>query len=552
MSKAILNQRYIYKVNSSYIKRNKGNISIDNISDAIKNRFIISIGDSNGLRIIRDIDNSKYTEKYINDVKNEIKYLKKHSKSNNEDKKTMRALLSEKQLAMLETNICNVVFETESHYDKLAKDGFILNGHKYVLLLGTTGGIKANTVMFCKESIYETLWNRLLNGADKSIKMIPSKLMAYISLAFSSSTPVTKPMRILVVKDSITKFRSDVTNIEFNEDLQRPTVMISKDYEVEVSPNDGCSMATPELMRKWEKDLKLEYRLTSCCIRNSYVKGMISEFDFKAYVIYREWNPIVEDVWGNIHNINDIDLILNESMLKCWMAYKSIDDYMAKCEMNGFEFSVTKAVPEKLDNERMLNYQYLQCLNLNDEELKLLANKDIDEVKDVLGLDYRKSIIFGKGAQLTSKNVWKKADDDLHIKALMIDKNAINDEYIKQRIKKSIRKRIEMMKTGKINVEGNYQISIGEPIIQLESMFTPNDVKGLLDSGEFYIEYWRQKEVEIVGAFRSPQSCKENARKFKISKKEEAIKWYGHLYGVIIFNAWDTTMMAMNGQDHDK
>ena len=551
MGKQLLNQRYIYKVNSSFLKRHKGNITIDNISVAIKNRSIISIGDSDGLRIIRKINKSVYTEKYINDIKLEIKTLKKCGRSNIEDKKLMKKLISDKQVAMLEDNICNVVFESDTHYDKYAIDGFILNGHKYVLLLGTTGGVKANTVMFCKEDIYDELWRRLKNGADPSIKMIPSKLMAYISLAFSSSTPVTRPKRVLVVRDSITKFKSDVTNIEFNEELQRPTVVLAKDFDIEVSPNDGCCMATPELMKQWALDLKLDYRLTSCCIRSAYIKGMISEFDFKAYVKHKEWSPIVKDVWGQEHNINDIDLILNESMLKCWMAYTSIDDYMDKCEENGFGFAITKAVPKQLDNERMLNYQYLQCLNLNDSQLKALAKKDIDEVKDVLGLDYRKSIIFGKGSQITSKNVWKKADDDLHIKALMIEPNAINDEYIKQRIKKSIRKRIELMKTGKINVDGNYQISIGEPIVQLESMFIPNNVKGLLNAGEFYIEYWRQKGVDIVGAFRSPQSCKENARKFLISKSEEAVKWYGHLFGVIIFNAWDTTMMAMNGQDHD-
>lgn len=551
MSKALLNQRFIYKINSSHLKRNKWDLEINDISSAIKNRFIISIGDSNGLRIIRKIDKSIYTEEYLNKIKSEIKYLKKHTKSQKEDKKKMKKLINNKQNAMLESNICNVVFDSDKHYDKLSEDGFILNGCKYVLLLGTAGGIKANTVMFCKESIYEELWKKLLNGADQSIPMIPSKLMAYISLAFSSSTPVTTPKRVLVVRDSLTHFKSDVTNIVFDEELGRPNVSLIKDFDVEVSANDGCSIATPELMKQWGEDLELDYRLVSCCIRNSYVKGMISDFSFKEYVKYRGWGRIVTDVWGKEHNINDIDLILNESMLKCWKSYSSIDDYMNKCKQNGFGFAVTKAVPKELDNERMLNYQYVQCLNLSDDDIKQLAKKDIDEVKDVLGLDYRKSIIFGKGSELTVENVWNKSDDDLHIKALMIEPKAINDEYVKQRIKKSIRKRIEMMKTGKINVNGNYQISIGEPIIQLESMFIPNEVKGILNSGEFHIEYWRRKNVDMVGAFRSPQSCKENARKFIISKSDEAIRWYGHLFGVIIFNAWDTTMMAMNGQDMD-
>lgn len=38
MSKQILNQRYTYKINSSYLQRHKWNIEIKDIRNAIKNR----------------------------------------------------------------------------------------------------------------------------------------------------------------------------------------------------------------------------------------------------------------------------------------------------------------------------------------------------------------------------------------------------------------------------------------------------------------------------------------------------------------------------------
>jgi hypothetical protein len=34
-----------------------------------------------------------------------------------------------------------------------------------------------------------------------------------------------------------------------------------------------------------------------------------------------------------------------------------------------------------------------------------------------------------------------------------------------------------------------------------------------------------------------------------VSHKEEAIRWYGGINNMIIFNAFDTTMSAMNGED---
>ena len=54
MSKSILNQRYCYKINSDYIRRNKGKVEIKNIRKGIKNRFIVEIGDSDSTRNIRD------------------------------------------------------------------------------------------------------------------------------------------------------------------------------------------------------------------------------------------------------------------------------------------------------------------------------------------------------------------------------------------------------------------------------------------------------------------------------------------------------------------
>ena len=76
MSKSILNQRYCYKLNSDYIKRNKDKVVIKDIKNAIKNRFIVGIGDSEGTRMIRNIINSKYTEDYINYIKYRIRQEK--------------------------------------------------------------------------------------------------------------------------------------------------------------------------------------------------------------------------------------------------------------------------------------------------------------------------------------------------------------------------------------------------------------------------------------------------------------------------------------------
>lgn len=51
--KQTLNQRYVYKIKSSYLLRNKWDITMKDIQKGIKDRFIVSVGDSTGFRMMR-------------------------------------------------------------------------------------------------------------------------------------------------------------------------------------------------------------------------------------------------------------------------------------------------------------------------------------------------------------------------------------------------------------------------------------------------------------------------------------------------------------------
>lgn len=555
MRKSILNQRYCYKINSDYIRRNKGKVEIRDIRLGIKNRFIVGIGDSDSTRNIRDIIASKFDEEYINEIREEIKKVRKvlnKTTDKNKLKSKLKQLNDRLLEASLQDKICNVVFKTDSDYDKYFEEGFILNGKRYKPILGTPGGIKCNSVVFVENSINKELKRRINNGADFSIPTIPSKLMAYKALTFSSSVPVTNTLNILVVEDVETKFKDNVIHIKFDDEKIAPTVEEIKDYEVTNNACDGCGLIRPQLAEKWGLDLGLNYTPTSFVIRNAWLKGVVTGFDFEEYVNSRDdmRNKKVTDVWGKEWELKDVDIIINRSMLKLSKHYKSLEHYLDECRKNNHVFSVTKYVHDEIDNERMLNYQYIQCLNLSNEDIDDLLEKDITEIKEVIGDNYKKTILYGRGKDLNDRNAWLDDIETRHINALMINKECINDSYIKDRIRRSIQKRVNTLKTGKVSVNGNYQMAIGEPVIQLEHMFGL-EPKGLLKSNEFYIEYWRALGVDKVAAFRSPMSCKQNARVMTICNKDEAVKWYGNLKNIIIFNAWDTTMAAMNGEDFD-
>ena len=132
MSKSVLNQRYCYKINSDYIRRNKGNVEIKNIRKAIKNRFIVGMGDSGSTRNIRDIISSKYDEEYIDNIKKEIRSIKKvimMATNKDELRNKLKELNNELLKATLQDKVCNVVFKTDNDYNKYSKEGFKLNGN---------------------------------------------------------------------------------------------------------------------------------------------------------------------------------------------------------------------------------------------------------------------------------------------------------------------------------------------------------------------------------------------------------------------------------------
>lgn len=54
--------------------------------------------------------------------------------------------------------------------------------------------------------------------------------------------------------------------------------------------------------------------------------------------------------------------------------------------------------PEKLENERNMNYQFLQSYELTDGEIQELIAPTVNEIKDVIHGDIDKTILFLNGA----------------------------------------------------------------------------------------------------------------------------------------------------------
>lgn len=544
--KSLLSIRHLFKLNSSRIIDADFNLTLT-YSEAVRNAEVIALASSATLRMIDNINGKSSFEK-----EKEIKELKEKKNKILNKKNTRTNKLKIKEInekiqkeIFIEDYLC-VVMDTKGDYDKVLK-GFKINGIEYQRLLSTSGGVKKSVVVFCSKRIHDRLYSQLNAERNPNIKFVPAKLEAYISLACSASFPVSKPNGILVVGEPMTRFKEDVIEVN-GQGVVRPNVRHVDDYEITHNACDGMGLMTPTLAKRWSEEVQEHYTMAGCCLRQAFTKGMIFTFDFHQFADEVAKYEIVTDVWGHQHNIKDIELILTTSMLKLWDSYDSVDDWLEKTLANDHSFAITKVTPEKLDEEQTLNYQFLQSLELTDEDIEELCKPFLDSIDGIMNKDYRQSLLYLRGVDLKEKTVLRPPFD--YTTAMMLDESMLNDPYVYSKIKHNITNRIDRAKMGVLPVRGNFSIISGDPYLLCEYVFG-FEPTGLLKKGEFYSKFWNDKKVKETVAMRAPMTSHNNIQICKMADNEEVNKWYKYMDTVYILNAWDSTCDKLNGADKD-
>lgn len=540
--------KLIYKIHSSKLKKAKWNLTLP-LNTAMNEypEIIVSLNDSQLLRFIDELNGVSDINAKVRDIQRKIKLEKKKPKSRSTTT-VIKYLYNELYSLQFQKDYVCVIMDSNKDYDR-ANQGFVINGVSYRRFLGTNGGIKNSTIVYVNTLLYDELKRRLDNGRNKDIPLVPAKLEAYQALVCSGSTPIPEPNGIIVVKDCITHFKDNVIMINDEADGE-PIMTEIKDYEIEHNDSDGYGLMLPSYSRKVNMDLTGSDEIISGMnTRYAWTKGMVYTFDFIEFAEKIAGTYEIVDVWGDKRDIRNAEVILTESMLKLWDSYDSWEDYYRNCCENHYKFSTTKITPENLENVRNTNYQFLQSYNFTDDELQELCQSTIDEITGVLGMDYRKSLVFLAGFGLNDENAYGD-NFDYCIRALMTDSRMINDPFIRRKIWNMISKRIEMAKRGAIKVNANFAMISGDPYALCQSMFGL-EITGLLKAGELYHKYWIDKGSDELACFRAPMTCHNNIRRMKLNKSEEAAHWFQYIKTAIILNAWDTACDAMNGADKD-
>lgn len=437
-----------------------------------------------------------------------------------------------------------VVIENKVDFARVTgRKGVNVNGENFKRFVGTTGGLKNNTLLLCNSKYIKEL-NRLCEcNRNPKVKLVPAKYEAYKALTCSSSQPICNPNKILVVRDCVTEYFADVISLDDGLGSNEPIRKMVKNKHLENNISDGFNLCTIEYMQKVAESLHLDYIPGGVCLRNAWLKGMLYPFPIYEFIEkYNGGNYMIKDIWGNEQDIRECEMIVTESSLKLWSAYESIEDYMNSYMECGYGFSVTKISPQVLEEQRELNYQYLQSYEFTQEDIEELCAPTIKYLKDAMCGDYSSTIKFLGLNENTDVNSWQGA--------LYTSEYMLGDPYVIDSVHRYIKKKMNDAKIGKLFVDGNYQIASGDPFALMQSICGLG-VTGLLHANEVYSKFWIDRNEDEIVLFRSPMTSHNNIRECRINSSEECQYWYQYMDTIMIINGWDSFCMAENGEDYD-
>ena len=572
MANSHKNQTFVLKINTGYLSKHNWNLTLKLSEIRKQPQLVVSLGSSQVLRWMPELTGKPDADAQASQIKQDIKYLKKQGNSL-ENKRKISQKYDELYELQFQPHYMMLVMDSPKDYKYAYKNGFSITvdyGHKtetieYKRFLGTAGSIKKSTIMFVDKNIHSALMKKInngryegpkenestktYNGMELNYKFIPAKINAYFALQCSASIPVPWP-RVIVVNDVFTKFKDVVRIVRDTggENPEWPSVSEASEKEIEINTCDGMGLISPEMSAKWSEALNEGSEpLSGFNTRCAFLKGMVFTVDFKQFAEEVAHTYIIKDAWGDERDIRDADVILTVSMLKLWNSYAGYEDYYDNCMKNGYEFCIAKSTPHELRNVHTTNYQYLQDFRFTDEQINELIHPTVSKIKECLGLDWKKLLLYMCGSGLDEQSV---VHMEPMCKAIMANPQLINDPYVRSKVSRMIQKRINSAKIGVLDVAGDYSIAGNDPYSLLQHIFGL-EITGLLKAGECYHKYWSDKGAEEICVFRAPMTSIENVCKLKVKTNSEMEKWYKYIKTCILLNSWDATAIRCNGEDYD-
>lgn len=453
---------------------------------------------------------------------------------------------------------CKGAKTREELLSTLVTEGFYIRGEHYVLSERSASMTRNFILSFVHESIAEELNERITMGISFDTTVL-SKYYAYRGLMFSSCHCIENwfPKIIIVpdyfamipnqkikyVYDETTTFKSHYTN----EDVEWTQKAIGdKVTDIKINVFDGCGIHHPEITRYVKNYLRSKTSPTSILWRLPYIKGVSHEVNYSEFYHERGITEIT-DIWGVKHSVDDVMIIMGESMYKGVKYFKKYGDsrdwenYWTMFKKYDHCIGVAKWNFSKEEEPIYTrgNYQILQDLDLSYFDFSTLARKSFDWITKIIeGEDIHTYCFLG---MLADKN---EALNN-YVAAILKNPEMLKDSTIRTYMISLMEKYIDEMKCGKLWLEACFKFLVPDLIMFMETA-AGLPAKGFLAYDEFYST---NKDGNLVGDYlieRNPHICPSEHVILRGVSDSIGNKYFRHLDNICMINGKSITPQRLN------
>jgi len=252
--------------------------------------------------------------------------------------------------------------------------------HRYVAFERSASMSRNAQLSFIRADLYETVRRRIMLDIHVG-KCQLSKLYAYNGLMLSGGmrvdgVDIDRPHRVIVIENEERIVHNTKVITVADDGTQNSTRRYHREERVEdikVLCFDGEGLISREYTKQIDLVYCGEHIHSSFQIRLPFVKGMLHEVDFKDFLT-SAGTTTVTDVWGVVHQVRDVDIILTKSMFKGygWLKSdgKSWEDYWSAFRRYRHALYITSRSKEEPEATTELNYQFLNTLSMTSEEFR--------------------------------------------------------------------------------------------------------------------------------------------------------------------------------------
>jgi hypothetical protein len=457
---------------------------------------------------------------------------------------------------------CKGYKKYESQLRQILKEGFYINNIKF-LPSEKSASMSRNSIMgFVDASSKEELDKRI--NMDISLpKTVLAKLLAYRGLMFSSCFCIENWYPNIVVVDDYSKVLENQA-IKYVVDIEKdcinkngqPYKWREKGIEegqknVKINLWDGSGIHSSRITQFIKEIIGSDENPTSILWRLPYGKGMTHEINFEKWFL-ENGKTHITDIWGVEHNILEVDMIITASFYKGYKYFKKYGDYrdwqLYWEKFKQYNHCIGVATWNySFDNEPAMtksSYQILQDLDLPFEEFIKLSDYTTEWINKIIDGDLIYTYCF---LGIFADHI-KPSND--YVKAILKNPEMLKEETIRNYFVNLLRKNIDLMKCGKLYLNGSFKFVVTDLIMFLRCI-SGKEVSGELKNNEFYTKDRNGVCLEERIIERNPHISKEEHLILKGTDNELLNEYCGHLQNVAMLNGYSLSLPKLNGADED-